>query len=365
MAPERNKYPFVESFRDRHGKLRLYFRRGKGARTPLPGPMGSPEFHDAYQRALAGDVVVQKARRVEHPPGSLGALIVDFKTDNRGYKKVRASTRRQYDAVLEKLRIAHGHRPVAGMTPGRIEKAFLVPLADKPGAALAVLKILRLLVKHAILHDWLKHDPTTGLDRPDLQEVRSWTDAEIEEFEARWPVGTKQRLAFALHLFLGQRRSDVCRMTEADIGAGTIRVVQQKTGAKLEILLHPELQAILDATPREHMILLATEYGKPFSVGGYGAWLRKAITAAGLPMDCKPHGLRKAAGRLLAEAGCTTHQIMAVLGHISLSEAERYTREADQKRLAAGAIINLAEHGANKRSQTAPKKFGNESEKDR
>src|SRR5258705_9644309 len=64
--------------------------------------------------------------------------------------------------------------------------------------------------------------------------------------------------------------------------------------------------------------------------------LRDAITAAGLPLDCQPHGLRKAAGRRLAEAGCTAHEIMAVLGHKTLAEAERYTRGGGQTRPAPG-----------------------------
>jgi integrase len=37
------------------------------------------------------------------------------------------------------------------------------------------------------------------------------------------------------------------------------------------------------------------------------------------------HGLRKAAARPLAEAGCTTHEIAAITGHKTLSEVERYT----------------------------------------
>jgi len=63
-------------------------------------------------------------------------------------------------------------------------------------------------------------------------------------------------------------------------------------------------------------------------------WMRDAITAAGLPLKCQPHGLRKAAGRRLAEGGATTKQIMANLGHKDIAEAERYTREASQPRLA-------------------------------
>src|SRR5205823_1397037 len=98
---------------------------------------------------------------------------------------------------------------------------------------------------------------------------------------------------------------------------------------------------ILTAGERNHATIINTEYGKPFTVDGFSQWLRDAITAAGLPLDCQPHGLRKAAGRRLAEAGCTTHEIMAVLGHTTLTEAERYTREADQGRLAMEAVAKL------------------------
>lgn len=42
--------------------------------------------------------------------------------------------------------------------------------------------------------------------------------------------------------------------------------------------------------------------------------------------------LRKTLGRLLADAECTAHEIMAALGHTTLAEAERYTREADRRR---------------------------------
>jgi hypothetical protein len=94
-----------------------------------------------------------------------------------------------------------------------------------------------------------------------------------------------------------------------------------------------------------------TEFGKPFTVDGFSCFLRDAIKSAGLPLGCQPHGLRKAAGRRLAEAGCSARQIMAVLGHKSLSEAERYTRDADQKQLAEAAIIKLEK---NKRDTELP-----------
>ena len=209
------------------------------------------------------------------------------------------------------------------------------------GAALSILKMLRVLIRHAITIGWLKHDPSIGIKRPKIKEIRAWTDAEIEQFEKRWQIGTKQRTAFALHLYTGQRRSDVHRMTWADVVGNKIRVVQQKTKRKLTLAMPRELMAVLAVAEREHMVIISTEYGQPFTVDGYGQWLRAAITAAGLPLDCQPHGLRKAAGRRMAEAGCSANEIMAVLGHTTYSEAERYTRDADQARLARAAVAKL------------------------
>ena len=65
--------------------------------------------------------------------------------------------------------------------------------------------------------------------------------------------------------------------------------------------------------------------------------MHDAIAAAGL-RDCRLHGLRKSAGRCLAEAGASTRAIMAILGHKSLAEAEHYTREAEQRHLAQQGI---------------------------
>jgi integrase len=76
--------------------------------------------------------------------------------------------------------------------------------------------------------------------------------------------------------------------------------------------------------------------------------MRDAISEAGLPLDCKPHGLRKTLGRRMADAGCSAHEIMAALGHTTLAEAERYTREADRRRGGRQAVFKLEAHNANR-----------------
>jgi len=151
----------------------------------------------------------------------------------------------------------------------------------------------------------------------------------------------------------GQRRSDVVRMAWTDIAGDANKVVQLKTGARLTIRLHLELQEILRHWPRSHIAILTTKFGKPFSVAGFGNMMADAIKAAGLPERCVPHGLRKAAARRLAEVGCSEKQITAVTGHTTLKEVARYTRAANQERLAADAVDMLAEQKTLKNSQTS------------
>jgi integrase len=337
--PRRKQLPaFVECWRDRHGRLRTYFRRVRhGAVTPLPS-LNAPEFGAAYHAALTGSALPEPVTpQATVPPQSIGALIARYMASG-DYRALRATTKGGYSFQLESLRREHGHRSVAGMTRENIKK-LLDP--DKPGAALARLKVIRVLIRHGIEIGWLTSDPSLGIKRPKGGEIRSWTEAEIATFEAHWPIGSKERLGFAVMLFTGQRRSDVFRMVWSDVTGDTIKVVQQKTGAKLTIPLHPELRAILAVPKREHVALVVNGWGRAFTVKGFSAWMREAITAAGLPLDAQPHGLRKAAGRRLAEAGCSANEIMAILGHKSLVEATRYTREADQVRLASAAIERL------------------------
>src|SRR5690606_27493249 len=98
---------------------------------------------------------------------------------------------------------------------------------------------------------------------------------------------------------------------------GLIRVRQDKTDAYLEIPVHSALREALDACPSGHLTFLATAFGKPFTAAGFGSWFRDMCNEAGLPKHCAAHGLRKAACRRLAEAGCGASVIGSISGHVS------------------------------------------------
>jgi integrase len=167
----------------------------------------------------------------------------------------------------------------------------------------------------------------------------TWTDAEIEQFEAHWAIGTKPRLAFALLRYLGVRRSDVVRIGRQHLRDGWLRFTTKKCPTALELPMPPPLQQIIDASETGDLTYLLTDYGKSFTEAGFGGWFRERCDAAGLP-HCSAHGLRKAAATALAEAGASAHQLMAWFGWKSLKEAERYTRAANQKKL-AGSVAAL------------------------
>jgi len=136
-------------------------------------------------------------------------------------------------------------------------------------------------------------------------------------------------------------------MGRQHIRDGELAVRQGKTNAALLIPVLPELQAIIDATPTGHLTLLVTKTGKSYGANDFSEQFRKWCDDAGLPPECSFHGLRKAALTRLADAGCTAHEIAAISGHKTLKEVERYTRAADQARLARNAMNRSLNLGSN------------------
>src|SRR5215472_11780167 len=134
------------------------------------------------------------------------------------------------------------------------------------GAANDLLKKIRALIKFAVESGVRTDDPTLRIRTFPEGAIHTWTEDEIAQFEARWPKGTRERTAFALFLYTGQRRSDVVRMAWTDLAGDSIKVVQLKTGARLTIRLHPELQEILRYWPRSHIAILTTVFGKPLQL---------------------------------------------------------------------------------------------------
>jgi integrase len=122
--------------------------------------------------------------------------------------------------------------------------------------------------------------------------------------------------------------------------SAAIEVTQVKTSRRLLVPIHPALAREIEHAPRNRLTFLLTEKGQPFSPTGFYNLFSDWAREAGLPPGRSPHGLRKAAGRRLAEAGATAHQIMSILG-LTLQTAEIYTRQAEQGRMAVAGMERL------------------------
>ena len=264
----------MECWRDRHGKLRVYFRKDRGRRIPLPASIGSDEFDPAYQAALTGQLALRQRELGEPCPK------VHCRSHHFLHARLRvylgSATRRPRSVTPRVSRRSGRTRPPHCLRPDASTDCYRysATICRSAGRRTSILKLLRILIRHAIDIGWLDHDPSLGIKRPKTEEIRSWTEAEIAVFEQHWPIGTKQRLAFALMLYTGQRRSDVHRMTWADVSDGTIRVVQQKTGRKLMIPLHRDLLAVLAAAERDHVTIINTGVWPPV----HGRWLQSVAS---------------------------------------------------------------------------------------
>ena len=325
---------YVDHFTDRHGGARYYFRRPGGKRTPLPGVPGSEIFMEAYARAEA-EASEPKARKERGAPGTFDRLVASY-FEATEFKTLKAPTQRQYRLAIERLLLIEtlGGREVKDLRREHV-KRIMAKRVDRPSAANDALKKLRILIKFALDLGWRRDDPTLHIKKLKEGEYHTWTDEQVDAFEAHWPIGTQQRVGFALLLYTGQRVSDVARMSWGDVSLDghRISVTQDKTGAKLSLRLHDDLLTVLARWPRDAKAILPTAHGRPFTTKGLGNKMADAIGAAGLPDECVTHGLRKAAARRLAEAGCTSHEIASITGHRSLAEVERYTRAVEQRRL--------------------------------
>jgi integrase len=326
---------YVTRFRDRHGKWRYRYKRKGYASAYIKSPPLSADFYREIAAIEEGGPA-----RVWHQPGSFSDLIARYRDSPKW--SAQPQTLKVYGLLLDRFEALHGKRPYATATPAAIDAA-LRPFGDAPTTANRIRRLLISIYDWAIKQDLCERNPARLADKYKVRTVgiHTWTDAQLAQYCAHWPLGTKQRLAFALLFYTAQRRSDAVRMTLADIRDGVLFLTQQKTGKPMAIPVHPELQAALDAGPLGIRTLLESERG-PFTAASFGNWFRAACDAAGL-RGCTAHGLRKAMARTLAEKGATNAELKGVGGWSGDSEVALYTAKVTQQDMARAAMKKLVE----------------------
>lgn len=358
----------------RHGTVRWYVRMPGRSKVRILEEYGSPAFWSAYRDALAGKVKpAPKRKGKESPalPGSFRSLCERYYACAE-FKGLDASTRRVRRSLLDRFCLMEakdgrefGTLPYRAMLPRHV-RAVRDRLAETPGAANGMVKALRQLYKHALVNDLADTNPAAVV--PYFPAVRAggipaWSKADVERFEARHPVGSMARLALVLFTEFGQRISDVHRLGPRMVEDGVITFTQWKNRNRnpvtLTLPLSDALKGALAATVHGTETFLVTDYGRPFaSTAAFGNKFRDWCRDAGLE-NRSAHGLRKYFSATLAEQGASDREIMAFTGHKTSKEVDRYTRSADQKRLARNARKRL-EGGETVPPKTATPESGTE-----
>ena len=254
-----------------------------------------------------------------------------------------ASTQKAYRRVIEGFRADYGAAPVVDMKRDHVRTLVERKAKATPAAANDLLKKIKILCRFAVERGYRDDDPTSLVRRARTKKGghRTWSEEDIDKYRNAYALGTDERLALELLLGTGQRRGDTAKMGRQHVRSGVIVVRQQKTGQPLDIPIHPELAAAIAAAPADRMTFLVASSGSPYSPDGFGHFFLKACRAAGIEAGLSAHGLRKAMCTRLAEAGCSTLQIMSISGHRNIREVEIYVAAANQKRLATDAIGRL------------------------
>lgn len=352
------KMKFVQHWVDALGRKRYRLRRRGFPRIELPvnGDPASPEFQAAYHAALRGN-----------KPGEMVAAI----TARGGTGSIKdaldqyfnsATFRDDYSTSTQALRRTilkvfanppHGNLPFAQMDRSYIER-WLESARTKGVKRTRLLAIRPWLQWAKDVAHLIEVNATDGIKvkAKDSQGHHTWTDEEIAQYRAHHVIGTKARLALELLLAVAARSGDGISLGRQHVKDGWLAFTQEKNRRrkpiKVEIPMPDELAAAIAACPgpAEALTFLTTEWGRPFGKKGFNTWFRNQVAVAGLPDVCVPHGLRKAACRIMAEHDCTPHEIKAVSGHRTLKEVERYTAAADNRRLAARAKVKITNNNA-------------------
>jgi integrase len=364
-------FEYVHRDTDRHGNVRLYFRRRKGERKiRLRARPGTPDFQSEYDAAKtlsdSGALLPTSggdhgfARLARPLPGTYRWLCTLYfasaefrRLDPRTQYVRRRVLETTFDeAIAPNAKETFADFPLRRVTPKAI-RVLRDRKADLPEAANNRVKAIRAVFSWALDNDHVSSNPAREVKRFSIATsgYHTWSVEEVAQYERRHPIGSKARLAFGLLMYTGVRRSDVVLLGRQHVRDGWLKFTAHKNRNRkpvaIELPILAVLQDILDASPTGDMTYLVTAHGRPFSANGFGNWFRDRCNEAGLP-HCSAHGLRKAGATIAAENGATGHELMSIFGWLTLKEAEHYTQAARRKVLARSATRLLTRPQAEK-----------------
>jgi integrase len=334
----RPRPPHLHRETNRHGTTVWYVRLGKGPRIRIQAVYGTPEFEAAYQAAFNGDAPRGSAKATR---GTLGWLWMLYRQTN-AWTDLSMATRKQRENIMRQVLATGGDQPLSNITPRAIQLGIE---RRKAFAARHFVDTLRGMFKWAVTAEHVRSDPTAGkaVPKPKSKGFPVWTEEDLEQFERRWPIGTRERVMFDVYLYTGLRRGDGAKLGKQHIRNGVITIDTEKTDTRVTIPVLPKLAETIAAGPTGELSIIASKNGQPIRKEVLGNLFKNACRAAGINKSA--HGIRKAAATRAANNGATVATLEAIFGWEGGQMAALYTKAADRRRLAAEHMEKLSKPG--------------------
>ena len=368
-----HEFPYLLRDRDRNGNPRLYVRmHGIGAIRLREEP-GTLAFAEAYQKALSDlDAKAAKAKTPRQTVGTLRWLVTEFEASHEFLKVTPREQRNRH--LLVRSILEQETKPGSGFKFGdcplsKFNSDHVRVIRDAkmktPSAATHRLANLRVIfnwgMEERSAH--VKSNPVVGVKgfpSKNKDGWHTWTEQEVEQYEARHPIGTQGRLALDLIQYTGARRGDVVsfgpkmmfQVKNSDTGQTETWLqfkpgkTSKSTGNIVSLPLLQPLRESMSATIHGIETFLINSYGKPHASGdSFANWFRDRCVEAGLPKQCSPHGLRKIGACRAADNGATEKQMMVLFGWSTSRLAAYYSKKANDMKIAAASVHVLTKKG--------------------
>ena len=359
----RLRYPGLVVERLPSGSMRWRVRvEGRaGRKIALPCGPEHAEFHRYYQAARRG-LQLDPPREITHEPGTMGWL---FSAYLKHLERMVANGQASPLTLKERRNLTKfvlGQQSEQARSLGRfyaelpmtIPDAELIAFRDRmgatPGKARNVWKLLRAAYDFGMQRGHCRSNPARAVARPIYVSqggATPWTMADLEAYRAKHPPGTAAHLTLTLFMFTACRIGDavILGREHEERHSGRLWLAWQprkKGSRRVQIPVLPPLERALKARTVLGPTYLLTSQGVPFRSGeGLRNRLAKWCEEAGI-VGRSSHGIRKAAGHLLALHGATQYEIMAVHGHANASTSQVYTETVERMRLGDMAASKLA-----------------------
>lgn len=330
---------YLHLYRTRHGKLIWYVRKPGCKRVRIRAEYGTPEFDEAYHRAIDGMATLRASKAAT---GSLAWLWERYH-EVGAWTVLSRATRRQRENIMAGVLKVSGTEPYATITTKAVV-AGRDRRAATPSQARNFLDCMRGLFRWAAEAGHIERDPTVGVKNPPKpggDGFPVWDEEEIDQYQTYWPIGTKERVWLDVLQYTGLRRGDAVRLGKQHVRNGVATIRTEKSGGDVAVTIEiiPALQATLDAGPVGDKTFICGANRKSLTKETFGNMFREACRSAGISKSA--HGIRKTGATRAADNGANPPQMDAFFGWRGGGMASRYTRAANRATMARGVAAKL------------------------